>query len=257
MDISKRSEKGFIYLWALFAVTVAGFMMAGTGQVWQTVGQREKEKELLFIGDQFRKAIMSYYNSPLTAAQEYPESLEQLLEDKRGPVPLRHLRKIYIDPMTLTDEWGLVEEEPPQQAQGQNRSQNRGQNSALNNANNNAMNNTLGGSSASTRKVVVGIYSLSNKEPRKKENFPEHFAKFTEAETYQDWQFVYTQQAGSNNNNNNTARPSQRGSTGSASSPFGTPGSGGARQGGQGASAPSSPFAPPASSQSGQNPFAQ
>lgn len=252
MGNSKSSEKGIIYLWALFAVTVAGFVMAGTGQVWQTVAQREKEKELLFIGDQFRKAIMSYYNSPLTAARQYPESLEQLLEDKRGPVPLRHLRKIYIDPMTMTDEWGVVEEEQPQQGQGQN----RGQNSGLNNTSNaGGALSGLGGSSASTRKGVVGVYSLSNKEPRKKENFPEHFAKFTEAETYQDWQFVYTQQAGGNNNN--TTRQSQQGSTGSAASPFGAPGSASTGQGGQGASAPSSPFSPPASPQSGQNPFAR
>jgi len=252
------SEKGFIYLWALFAVALAGVVMAGTGQIWQTKIQRENEAELLFIGDQFRKAIMSYHNSQLAGVRQYPESLDQLLEDKRGPVTQRHLRKIYIDPLTMKDEWGLVKEEDvPQQVQGQN----RGQSGGL--SNQNTANSGIGSSSASDRKGIVGVYSLSNKTPRKRENFPEHFAKFSEAETYQDWQFAHAQQPAGNNN---AARKTQQGASGTGSSPFGAPsGASGGAQGvqgqgqqgqGQGAAA-ASPFAPPASPQSGQNPFAR
>ncbi|MCB1948884.1 hypothetical protein [Nitrosomonas sp.] len=242
----RRSDKGFVYLWALFAVTVAGVVMAATGQVWQIQMKREKERELLFVGDQFRKAIMSYYNNQITGVRQYPESLEELLEDKRGPVTIRHLRKIYIDPMTMEDEWGLVEEEVSQQAQSPN--------SATGNANNaNPANNSLGSSQISSRKGITGVYSLSNKRPLKKDNFPEHFAKFTEAETYQDWQFVFSRDAG--NNNATTQQTSQSGAAGTPASPFGTP-SGAASSSG-GASAPASPFAPPASGQTGQNPFAR
>ncbi|HNP27254.1 MAG TPA: hypothetical protein PKM20_10975 [Nitrosomonas sp.] len=246
--------KGIIYLWALFAVTVAGVVMAGTGQLWQTKIQREKEMELLFIGDQFRKAIMSYHSNQLTGVRQYPESLEQLLEDKRGPVIQRHLRKIYIDPMTMTDEWGLVEEDdlPQQQVQEQNNGQNSGLNST-----NNANSGTGSSLGSSGRKGIVGVYSLSNKTPRKTGNFPEHFAKFTEAETYQDWQFVHAQQTGGDNN---TSRQTQQGASGTGSSPFGTPGGApGSGQGSQGAQggAPASPFAPPTSppTGAGQNPF--
>ncbi len=260
----RAGKKGFVYLWALYAITVAGVMMAATGQVWQTKSQREKEQELLFIGDEFRKAIMSYYNNQLTGVRQYPESLEDLLEDKRGPVPIRHLRRIYIDPMTMDDEWGLVEEEPPQQ---QTQAQAGGPNSARNNAAGAAGGaGGIGSSAASTRKGIAGVYSLSGKKPLKKENFPEHFAKFSEAETYQDWQFVFTQQTG--NNTNNKSQQTQQGASGSAALPFGgasggaaRPGSGQGIQGGQGAqggaSAPASPFAAPASGQSGQNPFAR
>lgn len=242
------AQKGVVYLWALFAVTVAGVVMAGTGQLWQTKLQREKEQELLFIGDQYRKAIMSYYNNQLTGIKQYPESLEELIEDKRGAVPIRHLRKVFIDPMTLTDEWGIVvEEDAPQQAQGQQgqQGQNRGQNNA-------------GSRSASARKGIIGVYSLSKKKPFKKDNFPEHFAKFSEAETYQDWQFVFTQQSESGTNASQQKQQRQP-TTGSTASPFGAQGgASGQNQGAQGgASAPSSPFAPPASGQSGQNPFAR
>lgn len=241
-------QKGFVYLWALFAVTVAGVMMAATGQVWQTKSQREKEQELLFIGEQYRKAIMSYYNNQLTGIRQYPESLEQLLEDKRGPVPIRHLRKIYIDPMTMTDDWGLVEEEDmPQQVQGQSNAQ----------GNQNNASSSIGSSLSNTSKGIVGVYSLSNKKPVKKENFPEYFAKFSEAQTYQDWKFVHSQQSATGTN---TSQQRQQGATGTGSSPFGAPG-GASRPGqgsqGGGAPAPASPLAPPASAQTGQNPFAR
>ena len=84
-------------------------VVAGTGQVWQAKSQREKEAELLYVGEEFRKAIMSYYN---TGTKQYPESLEDLLQDKRTPAIKRHLRKIYTDPVMNTTEWGIVEEPP-------------------------------------------------------------------------------------------------------------------------------------------------
>ena len=49
----------------LFAVALIGILLAAAGQVWRTEALREKEKELLFVGEQFRQAIGSYYeNSP-------------------------------------------------------------------------------------------------------------------------------------------------------------------------------------------------
>ena len=34
-----------------------GVALAGTGMVWHTQVRREKERELLFVGNQFRRAI--------------------------------------------------------------------------------------------------------------------------------------------------------------------------------------------------------
>ena len=250
----KNTQKGVVYLWALFAVTVAGVVLAGTGQMWQIVAQREKEKELLFIGDQYRKAIMSYYNNPITGVRQFPEKLEDLLEDKRGPAPIRHLRRIYIDPMTMDDEWGLIIEEPPQQTQQQGAPQ---QNTPANATGGNA---GAGSSSAALTKGITGVYSLSIDKPRKKENFPDHFAKFSEAETYQDWHFAYEQEGGAGNNATN--QQGQQGNTGGtgASSPFG--GGGTARPGGGGNTA--NPFGgggqaggQTGAPVTGQNPFAR
>lgn len=101
-------QRGFGYLLVLFALAAVGLALAGAGQVWHTTAQREKEAELLFIGNQFRQAIASYYTQTPGATRQYPTRLEDLLEDNRFPVPRRHLRQLYRDPMTGVSQWGLV-----------------------------------------------------------------------------------------------------------------------------------------------------
>jgi type II secretory pathway pseudopilin PulG len=101
-------QSGFGYLLMLFALGAIGLLLAGTGQVWHTNQQREKEIELLFIGNQFRQALRSYRQFTPDATQAYPLRLEDLLEDRRSAVPRRHLRRIYRDPITGSTQWGLV-----------------------------------------------------------------------------------------------------------------------------------------------------
>jgi hypothetical protein len=66
--------------------------------------QRDKELQLLFIGDQFRMAIARYY----AFGHQYPRSLQDLLEDKRYPVARRYLRQLYRDPLTNDTDWTLI-----------------------------------------------------------------------------------------------------------------------------------------------------
>jgi len=102
-----RRSKGFTYLGLLIAVALMGIGLALIGDVWSTTVKRERERELLFVGAQFRQAIGRYYEgSP--GVKQYPRKLEDLLEDKRFPVVKRYLRKIYIDPMTSKTNWGLL-----------------------------------------------------------------------------------------------------------------------------------------------------
>lgn len=273
-----RLENGFVYLWALFAVVLAGIMMAGTGQMWQAKSQREKETELLFIGEEFRKAIMSYHNS---GTKQYPSSLEDLLKDDRSPNIKRHLRKIYVDPMTGTAEWGIVEEPSPtantanppankspasgttNPASGKSSASTGGSLAPGDNQTSSTANPTQAptptpdstpGSGATPKassgigsnigKRIIGVYSLSEKKPIKKGLFPEHIAKFSEALTYQDWQFVYKP--------GDTKKPSAPGSAksdaASATNPFAPQSSS------TSSTAPAkgaSPFSSPSSSTSG------
>ncbi len=91
-------------------ISISGVALAGVGQVWHTQNKRDKEQELLFIGQQFSNAIESYAKSS-NGATQYPVNLNQLLNDKRLPTTKKHLRKIYLDPMTNTINWGLVKEQ--------------------------------------------------------------------------------------------------------------------------------------------------
>lgn len=102
------NERGFSYLVLLFAVAIAAAGLAGTGIVWHTAQQREKEVELLYIGNQYRAAIASYYLRTPGNLRRYPATLEELLKDPRYPATVRHLRKLYRDPITGTTDWGLI-----------------------------------------------------------------------------------------------------------------------------------------------------
>jgi type II secretory pathway pseudopilin PulG len=95
---------GFTYIGLLILVAVMSLSMTVVAEVWQSTQQRDKEEELLFVGNQIRRAIGMYAAN----AASYPHSLEDLLKDPGFPGVRRYLRKIYRDPMTGRAEWGLV-----------------------------------------------------------------------------------------------------------------------------------------------------
>ena len=150
-----RRQQGFTYLGLLMFVIISGIALSSTGQVWHAEAQREKERELLFIGEQFQKAIGTYYESTPGGVKTYPLTLEELLEDKRFVKVRRHLRAIYRDPIVGKAEWGLVRE------QGR----------------------------------ITGVHSLSRAKPLKRDGFSGALADFSNAEKYTDWRFIYTQNA--------------------------------------------------------------
>lgn len=98
---------GFTYIGLLLLVASMGFALTVVAQVWQTAQIRDKEEELLFVGNEFRRAIGMY----VAATSRYPHSLEDLLKDPGFPGVRRYLRKIYRDPITGRAEWGLVKAE--------------------------------------------------------------------------------------------------------------------------------------------------
>jgi type II secretory pathway pseudopilin PulG len=104
-----RCERGFTYVTVLFFLAVLGIGLAATAASWQTAAQRQRERELIFIGAQFQQAIALYYQRSPGEAKEYPRRLVDLLQDSRYPTMERYLRRIYTDPMTGKREWGLVD----------------------------------------------------------------------------------------------------------------------------------------------------
>jgi type II secretory pathway pseudopilin PulG len=99
---ASRAQHGFTYIGLLFFVVIVTFALSGLATAWHTMAQREREAELLFVGEQFRRAIESYFlQSP--GRSKLPASLDDLLLDERHPVTKRHLRRLYRDPMTGSD----------------------------------------------------------------------------------------------------------------------------------------------------------
>ncbi len=149
---SIRSQEGFTYIGVLLAIALIGTQLALAGVVWSFAQTRQKERELLFVGGQFRTAISQYYLNPKGPQKEYPRRLEDLLKDPRYPGTVRHLRKIYADPITGKKRWGLV------------RLPNGG---------------------------IIGVYSLSDEIPIKTGNFRPAELSFTNKQRYADWKFVH------------------------------------------------------------------
>lgn len=145
-------QSGVALIALLSAIVVMGVLLASVGEVWKTTAQREREEELLFVGVQIRNAIQSYKDKSPAGIREYPRSLSDLLEDRRFPTPVRHLRKLYRDPLTNSNDWGLLQ---------------------------------MGDR-------IIGIYSLSESKPLKEANFPEGLASFSGSTSYRQWVFVVT-----------------------------------------------------------------
>src|SRR5258708_16944063 len=104
MPAVRKRPSGLVLLALLIMLILVGVGALGAAEVWSTTLKRERETELLFIGDQYRRAIQDYWKmSP--GRRAYPPSIDVLLTDNRFPNPVHHLRRVYRDPMTETSEF--------------------------------------------------------------------------------------------------------------------------------------------------------
>jgi type II secretory pathway pseudopilin PulG len=148
---SGHFDRGFTYLGLLLTIMLMTSALAAVAGVWEVGNRREKEIELLFIGEQFRNALADYQVDGTNPVDRSPRELKDLVKDARVPGTRRYLRKVYTDPMTGTAEWGLLR-------------------------------NVTGG--------IVGVFSKSEREPLKKANFSKADKGFEGKLKYSDWVFV-------------------------------------------------------------------
>jgi type II secretory pathway pseudopilin PulG len=100
-----RGQRGFTFLWLIFLLAVVAAGLAAIAQPLQLAVQREREAELMFRGDQIARALTSYWAATPGSARQLPTTLDDLLDDRRGPRPLHHLRRLYADPFTGRADW--------------------------------------------------------------------------------------------------------------------------------------------------------
>lgn len=92
-------QTGFSFVWALAAVALFGLGLALIAPPIAQQIQREREQDLLRIGRLYAEAIAQYHKVSPGSLKQYPPNLESLLEDTRFIGTVRHLRKLYSDPL--------------------------------------------------------------------------------------------------------------------------------------------------------------
>lgn len=151
MPTGKPAQAGFSYLFVLMLIAFIGMGLAAAGTLWRTDAQRAREADLLFIGEQYRQAIRSYYE--LDPAQpRLPQGIDELLEDNRRPNIVRHLRRAYRDPLTR-GEFEIIR--------------------------------------APDTKGILGVYSRSTAKPFKSAGFLPEQQLFSKADSYSEWRFEF------------------------------------------------------------------
>ena len=103
-----RFQLGFTYLAVLLAMLILALATQGVMTFVSQQAQREREADLLRIGQTIAKAIGTYYESTPGMVKRWPQNLEDLLDDRRQVSIQRHLREVYPDPITRLPNWGLV-----------------------------------------------------------------------------------------------------------------------------------------------------
>lgn len=146
-----NKSNGYTFLVVLIVVVVMGISAEATSRLTSTIIKREKEQELLFRGQAYAKAIKSYYLAGKTI-KTFPKSLDDLLKDPRY-IDKKHIRKLYIDPLTNKPDWVLIRDK-------------------------------LGG--------ISGIASSSEELAMKTANFPAGLESFEKTTNYTQWRFVYS-----------------------------------------------------------------
>lgn len=139
---------GLIVLVAILSVSATGALQAGA-----VVQRRDAELALLRIGAEYQRALDRYAAMTPVGQPRTPRKLDDLLADRRYPVPVRHLRRLYPDPLTGKTTWGTV-------------------------------------AGSIDPRGIVAIYSLAPGRPIKVANFSDDMVHLEHKRTYREWKFM-------------------------------------------------------------------
>jgi type II secretory pathway pseudopilin PulG len=96
---SKSGEAGYTLVIFVMVIAIMAIMLAAAVQIVSFQAQREKEAELIFRGQQYVEGIRLFR----AKFGRYPMRMKELWE-----ADPKVLRKKWIDPITGSEEWGLV-----------------------------------------------------------------------------------------------------------------------------------------------------
>ena len=117
-----RAQRGYTYVELVIVTAMLLILASVTVPLVQVASQRQREAELRRALREMRTAIDRYNDAAIQGAiaptelepenQNYPPELETLVEgvtrnNDATNTPLKFLRRIPIDPMTSSTDWGL------------------------------------------------------------------------------------------------------------------------------------------------------
>ena len=156
----RGAQAGYTYLGLLLAILAASLAVAAGVTLLSNDMRRDKEAELLFAGDEIRRALELYHSQNTAGMQPFPRTLDALLRDPNQLSVQRYLRRIYRDPVHDPDVPGAAAENGfwvlIRDGNGQ----------------------------------IVGVHSNSMREPLRRSGFPKQYEGFRQARRYADWQFL-------------------------------------------------------------------
>jgi type II secretory pathway pseudopilin PulG len=101
-------QHGFTYIAVLVAMLMLSLATQGVMTYVSQQAQREREADLLRVGQTYVQAIGAYYEATPGSVKRWPAELEDLLEDRRLVAVVRHMRELYADPIARTPQWDLI-----------------------------------------------------------------------------------------------------------------------------------------------------
>lgn len=153
---ASSKQQGFTLLMLLAAIFLLALASNGVITYVSHEMARVREAQLLRIGQMYVQAIGSYYEFSPGQLKQWPRTLEDLTEDRRFVGMKRHLRQVYLDPLSPSTRWGIIQSPD-------------------------------GG--------VAGVYSINESKPIHESaldlQWDDGSVQLVAANRYSDWQFVY------------------------------------------------------------------
>jgi len=179
-----RRSRGYTYVALIVGLTVMAILMAAVLPMASAESQRDKEAELIFRGTQYAEGIRNFRKR----YGRYPTTLKEMYETRP-----RTLRKLWKDPMTNSNNWGLISAvagapvigltpgSPPGGPMQPTPAPTAAPTSAPGSFNPGGGPGTPGSPGSAPPGPIAGVYSLSTKKG---------YRLFTGRENYNEWQFT-------------------------------------------------------------------
>lgn len=144
-------QRGVALMGLMVLLALGGLAAVRYGALAIDERQREREAQLLWVGQQYRDALASYYHATPSPIKHLPVKLDELVHDTRFPQPVRHLRQLYPDPTQPEVPFAVLRHGIQ----------------------------------------IIGVYSQSDAAVQRRHGFAPGLESFEGSRRYSDWRFVF------------------------------------------------------------------